>query len=253
MSSSTETEIDLELHFLPAWAQVSPDTNRYAKHAGDDGRSDRKFDDRQGHRPGRRGPPGRDQNRGPRDDRARSPRRDGGYPQRSGNSGFRRDEPREQREAPPLPEIKVTLLPDDKGVDSLARQIKMTGRAYPLFDIAQMILQKPERQLVRFSVIKKPDGVIAQPLFVCALDDTLWFSEDEAVAHVFNKHFGTFYQAERTATEPPKGTYTFVAQCGMSGVILGPPNYHDYQNQLRKLHTERFGRMPFDVFTSESL
>jgi hypothetical protein len=57
-----------------------------------------------------------------------------------------------------------------------------------------------------------------------------------------------FYQAEKTPTEPPKGTYTFVAQCGMSGVILGPPNYHDYQNQLHKLHTERFSRMPFDAF-----
>src|SRR6185503_9595680 len=73
-------------------------------------------------------------------------------------------------------------------------------------------------------------------------------SEDEAVAHVLKNHFATFYQAERTATEPPKGTYTFVAQCGMSGVILGPPNYHDYQNQLRKLHAERFSRMPFDMF-----
>jgi hypothetical protein len=52
------------------------------------------------------------------------------------------------------------------------------------------------------------------------------------------------------ATEPPKGKYTFVAQCGMSGVILGPPNYHDYQNQLRKLHSERFSRMPFEVYKS---
>jgi len=34
----------------------------------------------------------------------------------------------------------------------------------------------------------------------------------------------------------------------MSGQILGPPNYHDYQNQLRKLHAERFSRMPFDAF-----
>ncbi|HEY1489614.1 MAG TPA: hypothetical protein VGF90_01130, partial [Verrucomicrobiae bacterium] len=59
-----------------------------------------------------------------------------------------------------------------------------------------------------------------------------------------------FYQSERTATEPPKGKYTFVAQCGMSGVILGPPNYHDYQNQLRKLHAERFSRMPFETFKS---
>ena len=141
-------------------------------------------------------------------------------------------------------------MPDDKGVESLARQIKMTGRAFPLFDIAQMILQKPERHLVTFSIKKNAEGQPIQPLFVCALDDTLWLSEAEAVDHVLRKHFATFYQAERTATEPPKGKYTFVAQCGISGVILGPPNHHDYQNQLRKLHTERFGRMPFEVYKS---
>ena len=67
---------------------------------------------------------------------------------------------------------------------------------------------------------------------------------------MLRKHFTTFYQAERTATEPPKGKYTFVAQCGLSGVILGPPNHHDYQNQLRKLHTERFSRMPFEEYKS---
>ena len=127
----------------------------------------------------------------------------------------------------------------------------MTGRAYPLFDIAQMILQKPERHLVLFSSKKKnAEGKPVQPLFVCALDDTLWLSGDEAVAHALKKHFATFYQAERTATEPPKGKYTFVAQCSLSGVILGPPNHHDYQNLLRKLHTERFSRMPFDEYKS---
>src|SRR5204862_4104020 len=126
----------------------------------------------------------------------------------------------------------------------------MTGRAYPLFDIARLILQKPERYAVAFSVKKKPDGTIAQPLFLCALDDTLWLSEDEAIDHVLRKHSATFYQAERTATEPPKGKYTFVAQCGMSGKILGPPNHHDYQNQLRKLHAERYARMPFEVYKS---
>ena len=36
----------------------------------------------------------------------------------------------------------------------------------------------------------------------------------------------------------------------MSGVILGPPNHHDYQNQLRKLHAERFSRMPFEEYKS---
>ena len=142
----------------------------------------------------------------------------------------------------------MAFLPDENGVESLARQIKVTGRAFPLFQIAQIVLAKPERYSVQLAVKKKPDGAVAQPLFVCALDDTPWLSEDDAIAHVLRTHFVTFYQAERTAIEPPKGKYTFVAQCGMSGVILGPPNHHDYQNQLRKLHTERFSRMPFEVF-----
>jgi hypothetical protein len=111
-----------------------------------------------------------------------------------------------------------------------------------------MILQKPERHSTTFTVRKNPAGEAIQPLFVCVLDDTLWLSEEEAVSNVLKKHFNTFYQTERTATEPPKGKYTFVAQCGMSGEILGPPNHHDYQNQLHKLHADRFSRMPFEAF-----
>jgi hypothetical protein len=150
-----------------------------------------------------------------------------------------------------LPELNVNLVPEERGVESLARQIKVTGRAYPLFDIAQMILQKPERHTVSFAIKKNQEGQPIQALFLCALDETLWLSEDEAVRHVLKRHFATFYQAERTATEPPKGKYTFVAQCGLSGVVLGPPNYHDYQNQLRKLHAERFGRMPFEAYKAQ--
>jgi hypothetical protein len=244
MSSIPDMDLDLENLFQPAWAQGKPEANRYEKFAGEPAeRGDHR-------REGRRGAP-----RGESFGERRGPR-----PPRFGpkfgdrKKGFdRRDDRRErERERPeplaPLPEIAVTFLPDEKGVESIARQIKMTGRAYPLFQIAQLVLQKPERYAVRLAVKKKPDGAVAQPLVVCALDDTPWLSEDEAIAHVLKNHFATFYQAERTATEPPKGTYTFVAQCGMSGVILGPPNHHDYQNRLRKLHAERFARMPFDAF-----
>ena len=259
MSISPESEFDLDKLFLPKWAQESPNVNKYAKHAGDDrpardeGRRGTRPPGRSfgGPRPGGGGPSG-----GPRDNRsgggasgARS--QDGRRPQGGGvGERFRRDEPQERRAPEPLPELSLTLLPDEKGVESLTRQIKMTGRAYPLFEIAKLVLQKPERQQVKFDVIKKADGKIAQPLFLCALDDSLWLSEAEAFAHILEKHFGTFYQADRTPTDPPKGTYTFVAQCGMSGLILGPPNYHDYQNQLRKLHAERFSRLPFESFKS---
>jgi hypothetical protein len=245
MSSIPDMDLDLENLFQPAWAQEKPEGNRYEKFAGEPAeRGDRRHEGRRGGTHGesfgeRRGP--RPPRSGPKfGDRKK------GFDRRDDRRPVLRDE---RREPPaPLPEMAVVFLPDEKGVESLARQIKMTGRAYPLFQIAQLVLQKPERYAVRLAVKKKPDGAVAQPLFVCALDDTPWLSEEEAVAHVLKNHFATFYQAERTATEPPKGTYTFVAQCGMSGVILGPPNHHDYQNRLRKLHAERFARMPFDAF-----
>jgi hypothetical protein len=239
MSTVPEPEFDLEKLFLPAWAQDSPKVNRYADFAGEE-RTERRFDDRPGRRPPRRDQPGGQRPRGARPDAAahRGRRPDAG---RQAGSAPRPEPP------PPLP-LSVRILPDDKGIESLARQIRVTGRAYPLFDIAQLILQRPERQQVRFDVKKNAEGQPLQPLFLCVLDETLWLSEDEAIQHVLSRHFQTFYEPEKTATEPPRGTYTFVAQCGLSGKILGPPNYHDYQAQLHKLHTERFSRMPFDAF-----
>src|SRR5471030_2991914 len=252
MSSISDIDLDLDKLFQPAWAQEKPAGNRFDKFTGNEGaKPERRFNDKPGER------------RAPRRDGAGGGERRGGPPRGGSKFGDRKpgfsrgNDRRDDRHAPvrreapaPLPEISVTFVPGENGVESLARQIKMTGRCYPLFQIAQLVLEKPERYSVHLAVKKKSDGTIAQQLFVCALDDTPWLSEDEAVAHVLKNHFATFYQAERTATEPPKGTYTFVAQCGLSGAILGPPNYHDYQNQLRKLHAERFSRMPFDVFKS---
>ena len=261
---STSSDLDLDSLFLPAWAQQPANKNLYAKYEGGEeregGRSERRGgrDGDRGGRPGgpRPGRPGESRGPRPQSGTGRGPqdRRGGGA---AGGGGFggpgRRDFPprgeRPERPAPvALPDVDAQLRPNDEGVDSLSRQIKVTGRAYPLFGIAKIVLERPERYNVVFTTKKKSDGSVAQALFVCALDDTLWLSEDEAAAHVLQKHFATFYQAERTPTDPPKGTYTFVAQCGTSGIILGPPNHHDYQNQLRKLHMERFARMPFDMF-----
>ena len=253
MSNAPDLELDLDNLFQPAWAQGKTESNRFEKFTGNEGvKPERRFSDKPGERRGPRREGGGGYGGG--GERRGGPSRGGGakFGDRKGG-GFgrrddRRDDRRERPEPPaPLPELSVAFIPEEKGVEQLARQIKMTGRAYPLFQIAQLILAKAERYSVQLTAKKKADGT-TEKIFVCALDDTPWTSEDEAVAHVLKNHFATFYQAERTQTEAPKGVYTFVAQCGMSGVILGPPNYHDYQNQLRKLHAEKFSRMPFDLF-----
>ncbi|MEI9962126.1 MAG: hypothetical protein WDM76_13640 [Limisphaerales bacterium] len=250
MSTVSDLDLDLESLFQPAWTQEKPAGNRFEKFTGNEGvKPERRFSDKPANVVARVATM-------PVVANVATVRRAVVPSLATAKAEFflaqiaamdRREPVR--REAPaPLPDLTVTILPGENGVESLARQIRMTGRAYPLFQIAQLVLDKPERYSVQLAVKKKADGTVAQPIFVCALDETPWLTEDEAIAHVLKNHFATFYQVERTATEPPRGVYTFVAQCAISGVILGPPNHHDYQNQLRKLHSERFSRMPFDAY-----
>src|SRR4051812_37052914 len=81
-SKSPLAELDLDLHFLPAWAQQAPDAKRYEKYTGNEesgGGRGRRFEGR-----GDRGPrPGGD--RGPRRDGPRGP----GGPRPGGDRGPR--------------------------------------------------------------------------------------------------------------------------------------------------------------------
>ena len=294
MSEPLEINLDLDKLFQPAWATSPSDPNKYARYDGTEGESRGERRTGRGDRPprrdggfggprsgGDRGPrpqggqggfggprPGSD--RGPRPGGDRGPG-DGGPRQQGGPGGApgiawdprggpRRDGPGRGPRRPdfrpePLIPVELTLTPEAGGVSSLARQIKLSGRAYPLFEVAGLVMQKPDRYTVGFKVIKHRDeatkkDVPVQPLFVCSLDDTLWLSEATAAEHALKAHFDTFYQTQKMPCDPPKGVWTLVAQCGMSGELLGPPNFHGYQEKLRKLHAERFSRMNFDAFKS---
>jgi hypothetical protein len=275
MSEPSDLTLDLESAFLPSWAQKPIDPNRYANHPGDSGESAR---DRRGgpfgarpfgDRPDRRGPrpggpggpgagPGGGFNRGPRapgGDRRVGPGGPGGPglkwdPAQGGERRPFRGDRRPGRfdrppEPPPIP-LDVDIKPDAGGVASLARQIRMSGRSYPLLDVANLVMQKPDRYEVTFRVRKDKDGKPEQPLWVCSLDDSVWLSEGDAIRHALTAHFDTFYKAERQPCDPPKGVWTLVAI--YDNEVLGPPNYHGYQEKLRELWQRRGGRLSFDDF-----
>ncbi|MBX3731025.1 MAG: hypothetical protein KF791_00370 [Verrucomicrobiae bacterium] len=270
MSEPLDLSLDLEKAFLPAWAQQpATDTSKYAKYEGHDdaGRGrrrdgDRGFDrgprrDGPGRRPGPGSGPGSFGQRGPRSGPGPGgPRDAGGAPglrwdptqgPGRGGRGPRRDD---RREAPPEPlvPVDVDLRPDPAGVTSLARQIKLSGRAYPLAEVAGLVVQKPDRYEVTFRVQRSNEGKPIQALYVCSLDDSLWLSEADAHRHALQAHFDTFYQTNKQPCDPPKGVWTLVAV--FDDQVLGPPNYHGYQDKLRKLHSQRAPRMPFEAFKS---
>lgn len=231
-------EMDLAKSFQPSWARESDSPDRIsrmvARH-GDDDRPER---------------PGKSRDRGPGRDRPPSRSRSDARPgdRKGGRRPDRHESRRPERErpAPVLQGWNVQFLPHRLGVEGLAKQIKTSAKAYPLFDLAHLVLEKSERYLVEFQrAVEK-----APALFQLRADGSVWLTESEAVAHALARHLEKFYRRERVTTEPPKGAFSSVAVCGLSGELLGPSNHHDYQNKLRRLHTARFANMSFEAFKS---
>lgn len=222
-------KLDLERSFLPVWAKESEMPERQS-HWRDEGRLHEGGERR---RPGRFG---RERRPGPRQGEGRRPPR----------GDHRHVAPREREEVrqPAIRGWDARFKPDLRGVEGVAKHIKGGAKAYRLFDLAWLVLEKAERYRIEL----RRTSADATALFQLRIDGSVWLSEREAIAHALGKYIDKFYRKERVATDPPKGVYPFVGVCGMSGVILGPPNYHDYQTKVRRLHAERFSSIPFEVY-----
>jgi hypothetical protein len=174
---------------------------------------------------------------------SRPPYREGGYGRGEGR-GERRFTP------PPFePTHEVLFYPDDAAFRALLKAIRTSCRTYELFEVAHLILAKPERFVVVIKALPRPDAP-AGLIYISQPDHLPFESEDAAVAHVFDKHLDKFLTTEEIEVEPPKGNFIGVSRCGFTGDLLGPPNYHRYQQLLREHHGRKLSRMPFDKFTA---
>jgi hypothetical protein len=257
--------IDLSQLFRPAWTQESGESQSRLIEKFDEG-------DRSERGP-RRGSRGDRPERGPRQERgfgdrsagprrgpseggarrgeSRGPRREGG--ERSGTDRGRGRDPRRETERRPEPVPKAVLegwtadlVPEPAAIDGIARQIRSRAKAYPLFELARLIVKLSDRYSVKLS----PASPETPELHRVKLDGSVWQSRKEAVSHLLHRHRNRFYRSSSVSVEAPKGAFAVIAQCGMSGVLLGPPNHHEYTSKLIALHAARFRNLPFEVYKS---
>ncbi len=246
----------LDFKFLPDWLKESAPSNPYAGFQGDssDSRDDR-------HRGGRREGgrtsrfPQSREGEGRRDQRSGRPQRDQRGPSdRQGKPHGRNDAFRgERREARPMAEfapvnVRIEFLPEPTGATNISKQIRQSGRAYPLFNTARLFLEKPERHLVRIT-----SNDPTRPLYQIG-DSHICLDRSLLERFAFRDFRNDYYREEVTDIEPPKGNYTNVARCRSTGLLLGPTSYHGYQPAIRKLYEERFSRrMSFVQFQREEV
>ena len=105
-------------------------------------------------------------------------------------------------------------------MDALAQHIKSQGRAFSLFDAARLVLAGVERHQIHFEC--EAERLVG--LFKVEGDNALFETREEALRHVVKspEALASYYKAEEIELEEPKGNFTSVAVCGMSGEVLGP-------------------------------
>jgi hypothetical protein len=191
-----------------------------------------------------------------RDDRDRGPRggsgsREGGerrpFQGRGGKFEDRRDSPPRQVEVGPEEGVRVTIAPDAHAVHLIGKEVHQVARVYPLFDVAKILLAEKSRCRAIFEA-PEPHA----PLIRGKLEESVFVTREEAVRHLWNSELRSdLIEEETIEVDPPTGNFQAIARCGVSGEWLGPVNFHSYQTNLRRLHRERFARMPFELYASK--
>jgi hypothetical protein len=84
------------------------------------------------------------------------------------------------------------------------------------------------------------------------LDESVFLTKEDALNHLWHSELRSrFMEQETVEADPPKGSFTSVARCGLSGEWLGPPNFHAYQTTLRRFHRERFAHVAFETYSAK--
>jgi len=148
------------------------------------------------------------------------------------------------------PEQKVFLdikfYPDDGPFNKLIKAIKTSCKTYELFEISQLILEKPERLV---AVIKPSEN--SDTKLYCSIPDGMPFlQEDQALNHVLKNYLDQFFTIEEVEVEAPKGSFPIINKCGITGELLGPPNYHRYQQLVQQHYQNVLSHMPYEKFTA---
>lgn len=162
----------------------------------------------------------------------------------------------EERPAPTRPApVRVDFVPDPRPLAGIAKEIRSRHLAYPLFGLARMFLERPESHRIRLSAESTPPAKEGEkpgapsPLFQLGPDGPVALSRATLENMAFDEYRERFYLAQSVQKDPPKGNFTSVARERGSGVLLGPPNHHSYQTNLRALYDSRYSRrMGFEEF-----
>lgn len=145
------------------------------------------------------------------------------------------------------PVFDISFYPDDSGFTTIIKALRTNHITYELFHVAKIFLEKSDRYVA--SVTRKaPKGEKPERVFVSIPDGMPFETEEEAIQHAITHHAESLFDTKEVEVEAPKGNFLFINRCGITKKLLGPPNYHRYEEFLNHHHQTQLKNMPFERF-----
>ena len=143
----------------------------------------------------------------------------------------------------------MTFYPEDTSFNALAKTIRASCRTIELFEIARTVIAKEDRFVAVLARKPSADGTVSKaPLYISVPDGVPFESQEAVVAHVFSRHLGLFFDTSEVEIEAPKGNYQVINKCGVTGELLGPPNYHLYNQYVQQHHAAQIKGLSLEAY-----
>ena len=155
---------------------------------------------------------------------------------------------RQERGPYDSPYFDAAFFPEDTSFNALVKTIRSSARTIELFEIARTVLGKPERFVVVVSRKPRPDGAPGAPrpadLRLRSRRPALRDRGGRRGPRRSRRHLGNFFDSAEVEVEPPKGNFLVINKCGVTGELLGPPNYHRYNQLVQQHHAAKLAGCP---------
>ncbi|MGQ9661620.1 MAG: hypothetical protein ACUVWX_04675 [Kiritimatiellia bacterium] len=136
-----------------------------------------------------------------------------------------------------VPRVAVRVLPEQKHLAAIARQIRSSRQAHSLRAIADLFASNPSWCILR---IEARNGTSPQRFEQCRKCGVPALDHNLMVSHLITVHLEEYFDREEKIGNLPEGTFVCVARCDLSGVLLGPPNHHTYNDKVEEIRRTKF-------------
>ena len=140
-------------------------------------------------------------------------------------------------------DAEVKILPETKALGTIIRRLQSDPHAFKLKDLAYFFLDNPSSILLKITPRVSEPSQQAAKFFQCKACGFASTRQEDVIDHIVSVHLADYYDAKEIDCEPPSGNFTCVAKCSLSGVLLGPPNIHEFNAVVKEMIRTKYPDM----------